>query len=278
MGSFAVAALRRRWYILAIGLLLTAGLSAAAWLLVPPSYEAQGSMLVLPSKKQAAAQGRNPFLDLNNLDAPASFVVSRLDGDQERLRVASEMPDSDYVIELDTLSRGPIIMVTATDKTPVGALQTLDLVLDAVPTALSDLQTEVAVPRSARLDVMRLVVDTQVTKLTRATIRAVVAATGLGLVITVLTAIAIESHSRRRSAGTSQAATQTRRSSDPKRHRPRSVAMTQKIAMSSPTRRRRQPHRPQDLSDRASSEPMDERSEETEIVVDQPVVLSRAPQ
>lgn len=191
--------LRRRWYLAVAGLLGTAGLGFAAWTLVPPTYEARGTVLFLPPD-YSLAEGQNPFLELANLDMPASVVAAYLDGDDARERISLIAPTADYTVELDPSVRGPIVLLTVEDTTPAGALRVLDTVLDSVPAALTDLQDQLDVPARATIASMRLAVDSEAEPVTRTTLRAVVAAAGFGVLVTVAGAVAFDTLLRRRAS------------------------------------------------------------------------------
>lgn len=197
MWSQTIEAFGRRWYLLLAGLLLTAGIGLYTLQAVPPTYQVSGTLLLLPSEMQTD-QGQNPFLELDGLEAPAEFVVSRLNGGESRSRVLEEAaPTADYAVQLDTSSRGPLILAVAYDATAEGAQQVLEEVLIAVPDALYSLQADLDVPKESAISVMRLVVDDSATQLTNATTRAVVAALGVGFVLTVAGTVLIDSLLRR---------------------------------------------------------------------------------
>ncbi|MFE0008878.1 hypothetical protein ACFVZX_20405, partial [Streptomyces erythrochromogenes] len=54
--------MRRRWYVLLPGLLLTAALTTAVHLLIPVEYQSQSTVTLLNSSKAPEAVVRNPTL------------------------------------------------------------------------------------------------------------------------------------------------------------------------------------------------------------------------
>jgi hypothetical protein len=191
------SALLRRWYVVLVGLALTAGLVYVAQGAVPPTYTATGSVLLLPPGA-SVADGSNPLLQLGGLEQPASLVVAYLAGDDARQAFAEQHPEATYDIVLDPLSRGPLILITMEDPDQDDVMSALNTVLATLPDALSRLQDQVAAPADSRVTSMPLSVDTQPTTDRGDTLRALIAAAGAGLVLTLVGAVAIDSLAVRR--------------------------------------------------------------------------------
>lgn len=192
--------LLQRWYLVTVGLLASIGLGLGAAHLAPPTYQANGTVLMLPSKVQVTGDGMaNPFLQLTTLDAPASLVMDRLNGSDVGDRIREDHPEATYLAAPDMSMRGPVVAVTVTDTTPEGAMDTLDDVLALVPEVLATLQKQVNVPRRAQVTSMPLAVDGEATPITTATKRAQVAAFGLGMLLTLSGTVGIDTLLRRRS-------------------------------------------------------------------------------
>lgn len=192
--------LLQRWYLVAVGLVASIGLGMGAAQLAPPTYEANGTVLMLPSKVQVTGDGMaNPFLQLTTLDAPASLVMDRLNGSDVQDRIRKEHPDATYLAQPDMSMRGPVVAVTVTDATAEGAMDTLRDVMALAPEVLATLQNQVNVPRRAQVTSMPLAVDGKATELRRATARAQVAAFGLGMLLTLGGTVGIDTLLRRRS-------------------------------------------------------------------------------
>ncbi|MFI2753389.1 hypothetical protein ACGIF2_08140 [Cellulomonas sp. P22] len=192
-----VAALLRRWYVVVLGLLVTAGLGFAAFTAAPPTYSAAGSVLLLPPSA-AVTPGSNQLLQLGGLEQPASLVVAYVAGDDVRELFAEEYPDATYDVVLDPLSRGPLIMMTVEAPTADRVMEALDGALATVPSALVSLQDQVAAPPASRFLSMPLAVDNEPTTVTKATLRALIAAVGVGLALTLVGAVGLDSLMLRR--------------------------------------------------------------------------------
>ncbi len=200
--SRILGVLTRRWYVLVVGLLLSAGLGLGAVRISPPAYTAHGTILLLPSKEQLNAGGRNPFLHLDGLTGPAGIVIVRLDSDQNRAAIEALSPTAEYLVEPDPEMRGPGILVSVTDRTENGSLTTLDFLLNTVTATLREIQAERKVPNSATVGSMRLVVDTQAERQMSGTIRMVIVAVGVGLLVTFVAMVAIDALALRRRRAT----------------------------------------------------------------------------
>lgn len=196
-------ALGRRWYVLVVGLLATGGLGYLAWSATPPTYVASGTQLLLPPQSQVERGTLNPLLELGNLDAPASLVITQLDGQSVREQVYASSAEAQYTVETDPSLRGPTVMVTLGDSTPEATLHGLEYVLDMVPEILDSMQAGLDVPTAATVTSTRLVQDIEPEPEYSATLRTVVIAVGAGLVVTIAAAVALDAllHRRARRRG-----------------------------------------------------------------------------
>ena len=151
----------------------------------PPKYEAKGSSLLLPPPS-SWSDGGNPYLALQNMGPAADVVVRYLASDKVRLDVAASLPDVEYVVEPDYGTNGPVIVVTATAPDGEEALAGMQTVLGRIPDALDDLQAGLDVPAQARIGSMPLAVGTTASPIWKSTIRAAMAGTALGLLLTLI--------------------------------------------------------------------------------------------
>ena len=194
-----IASLLRRWYLALGGLLVTAGLVAAALYLVPPSYSATASVVLLPSQQSLQA-GANPLLQLGGLDQPTSLAVAYLGGSDLHRRFGEMYPGATYTATVDTLGRGPLVDFTVDAPTADGALTALQGALAMLPQALNTLQDGVDAPAASRVRSAPLSVDTHATKVKGTTMRVAILAAGVGLALTLIGAVAFDSLIARRSA------------------------------------------------------------------------------
>ncbi|NTW42078.1 MAG: hypothetical protein HGA44_19740, partial [Cellulomonadaceae bacterium] len=187
-----VASLLRRWYVVALGVLLTGGLALLAAQAVPPTYTAAGSVLLLPPSA-SVEEGSNQLLQLGGLEQPAALVVAYLAGDDMREAFDAQNPGVTYEVVLDPLSRGPLIMMTVEAPSSATVMDALESALATVPEALDALQDQVAAPPSSRFASIPLSVDAKPTTLNKETLRALIAAVGVGMALTLVGAVGLDS-------------------------------------------------------------------------------------
>ncbi|WP_426516468.1 hypothetical protein ACPPVQ_17870 [Diaminobutyricibacter sp. McL0618] len=184
-------ALGRRWYVLVAGLLMTVGLAYGAYQITPPNYTASGLVLLLPSTS-AVGKGGNPFLVLSDLDQPAGILVAYFSGSTAAADVKANAPTAKFQVLISQSTRGPIIEVDVTDKTSAGAIGALDYITTQIPVELNKLQTQVDAAADARISSMPLTVDARAKADYSGTIRMVISAAVVGLLITGVIAFALD--------------------------------------------------------------------------------------
>ncbi|MCP2264898.1 hypothetical protein ACFQHV_10465 [Promicromonospora thailandica] len=195
-----IAAVGRQWIVAVVGVLATAALGWGATTMEPPVYTARALVLLVPSE-QAVGVGGNPFLALGGLDLPARVVVAYYESDVAKARFTGGSADTEYVVAIEESTRGPVIAVDVTDATPGRALETLNLITSSVPDELRRLQEEVDAPPDTIVSTLVLAKDEQAETDMSGTVRMLIAAVGVGLVVTVVGAVAIDGVQRSRARG-----------------------------------------------------------------------------
>jgi hypothetical protein len=191
------AALLRRWYVVLLGVLVTVGLVYGVHEKVRPTYDATASVLLLPPTK-SGDEATNPLFALGGLDQPSSLVVAYLTGEAATKPWAEQFPTSTRDIVVDPLSRGPIIMITVHDPSPTTVMNALHSAIDQVPAALTLLQDKVEAPAKDRVTSSPLTVDLAPATDSSKSTRAMIAALGLGAMLTLATAVSVDSLAARR--------------------------------------------------------------------------------
>lgn len=192
-----IAALRRRWYVVLGGLLLTGLLIAFSPRIAPPQYTAKGLVVLLPPRS-ATPTGENPFLDLGGLDLPARVLVAYYSSNSTVDAIKAVSPDADVTVSIEESTRSPVIAVNVLDTSPEGALKTLQYVVSTIPTNLARLQSDVQAPVNTRVTTLTLTLDQRAEPDLTTLIRLIIAAGVGGLALTILLAVAIDGSVRRR--------------------------------------------------------------------------------
>lgn len=195
----AVQVLLRRWYVTLPLLLVTAALGATAWLVVSPSYQAQGSLLLRPPAPAEPDQTVfNPYLLYNNLQIPARVAQDVLLQTSELEALADQGATGAFDVFLDPTGTTPLVAFTAVGATEDEAVATAEIAMARFDEILVERQLREGSPED-RLITTEVVTEAAVSEtLVGSKIRAAVAALGFGVILTVSLALMVESLARRR--------------------------------------------------------------------------------
>jgi hypothetical protein len=171
--------LLRRWYLVIVGMCAVAALAALTYVHVPPTYQANANVVLLPPKT-SVVEGGNPYLFLGGLSQALDVLTRSIDGDTTREGILGSRKDLDYAVEPDRTTAGPILVVQATGPTVKETLTVLGAVLNAVPVNLRQLQNGLQVSPSSQITSMTLTVDQKPTIVGKDRLRAVVGVAGIG--------------------------------------------------------------------------------------------------
>lgn len=191
-------ALGRRWYIVVVGLLTTAGLVYGAYVATPPEYNARALALLLPSE-EAVGEGGNPLLTLGGLEQPAGILVAYFSSSAARAEIEELSPTAEYIVGIDDSTRGPVIAVDVIDVSPESTMTVLNHLLERLPEELERLQNEVEAPPESAIGVMVLTADQEAHPDLSGTIRLMIVALVIGVVATGFLGYGFDSLMQRRS-------------------------------------------------------------------------------
>jgi hypothetical protein len=186
-----VGAVLRRWYVVLVGLLVTAGLAYVAFTHSPPTYTARGLVVLLPSEKEAPG-GANPFLDLAGLELPARVVVAYFESETAQDAAAKVAPHATVSVTMEESTRGPVIAIDTEASSTDEALTALNYVAGEIPKALTRLQDQVDVPSTSTIGSMPLTMDGKAKKDNSKVMRLTILAAGLGVGATAFLAFALD--------------------------------------------------------------------------------------
>src|SRR3954447_17693184 len=114
--------MRRRWYVLLPGLLLTAGLIVGVTVQVPVGYQSQSTVVLLNSQKATRAYDGNPFLSTQtSLTGMADSLARSLNSDDSLRDLKARGAEGTFAAKLADNAQGPLmwLTVTGTDKASV---------------------------------------------------------------------------------------------------------------------------------------------------------------
>src|SRR5260221_3520997 len=107
--------MRRRWYVLLPGLLLTVGLMVAVRLMVPVTYQSQSTVVLLNSKKATVAYDGTPFLSTQtSLTGMADSLARNLNSDGSIRDLKSRGATGTFEAKLADNAQGPLVWLTVT--------------------------------------------------------------------------------------------------------------------------------------------------------------------
>jgi hypothetical protein len=208
--SELLGGLRRRWWVVVIGVLGTAVLTAAAFMLVPPKQDVQAALMVLPTDKVSSESG-NPYLALQGLGPAADMLAAAMNSGAVHESLAPAKGVATFEVSRDTTSSGPMLLVKVTDTDPQRAVALLDAVIKTMPDVLTSLQSQVAVrPASNLLKVTEVTRDARPVPSIKGQLRATLATAAGGLALTLfgtnaLDGLLLRRATRRRESGVGSA-------------------------------------------------------------------------
>jgi len=192
--------LRRNWYIAISGLLVTIGLVVATYSLIPAKYEANSQLVLLPPLDQGSANYNgvvNPFMGLAGLQSMADIISTAMMDDQTA-KALKELGVSQYNVEYDGLSAGPILIVQATGSSPGQASAALSVLDRQVPLTLARLQDEASIAPRSFITSMIAARPSTPAKSYKTELRAIALAFVVGLVTTLLAVSVVDAWRIRR--------------------------------------------------------------------------------
>ncbi|MGO9080046.1 MAG: hypothetical protein ACLQDY_13540 [Streptosporangiaceae bacterium] len=204
MQFFGWQSLRRNWLVAVTGLFVTICLTAAAFVMVPASYVATDQIaLIPPIPKPTTANGGtiNPYLGLAGLDSMAAVVALAMT-DEATGQALAKAGVSQYTVEPNPLSAGPILILQVQASTPAAASNALDALTRQAPLTVARLQREASIASSAFVTVQVISRPSLPARSGKTQLRAVILVFILGIVLTLLAVAFVDAwRIRRRQRG-----------------------------------------------------------------------------
>lgn len=182
-----IAALLRRWRFVVAGVVITAIICVGLGFLVPASYVAKTSLVLLPPVSVVGAGG-NPFLFLGGLGQALDVLTENLGSDGIRERIEDEHPGAKFAVSADTSTTGPILIIVGTAASADEASAVTQEIAAQAPVSLASLQSKLSVPERSRITMAEVAVDDEPEADQKNRIQSIVAVGIIGLFATLLLA------------------------------------------------------------------------------------------
>lgn len=191
--------LRRRWYVMLPGLLLTVALTVGAHLTAPVSYRSQSMVALLNSQQAARDFDGNPFLSTQaSLTGMADSLARSLNSDGSAAELRARGVDGDYQAMLADNAQGPLLVLTVTGADPDRVLTSSQVLVAYAGNRLRQFQTDQSVAPDAMIRMTSILPPDDPPARARRSTKPVVAAGLLGLVLSVAAACFADARRRPR--------------------------------------------------------------------------------
>ncbi|MGW0417687.1 Wzz/FepE/Etk N-terminal domain-containing protein [Streptomyces sp. NPDC003015] len=191
--------MRRRWYVLLPGLLLTIGLTVAVAITVPVTYQSQSTVVLLNSEKATKAYDGNPFLSTQtSLTGMADSLARNLNSDVSLRELKSRGATGTFEAKLADNAQGPLMWLTVTGTDKKAVLKSDRLLTEYANERLVEFQKQQSVSANARIRMMTIVAPQNPAAQTKTRLEYMVMAGGLGLVLSLVATFYVEARRRPR--------------------------------------------------------------------------------
>ncbi|MFE5804362.1 chain length determinant protein [Streptomyces sp. NPDC056491] len=193
--------MRRRWYVLLPGLLITAALTAAVYLLVPVEYRSQSTVTLLNSKKATVAFDGNPFLSTQaSLTGMADGLARNLNSDDAKADLKSLGLTGVHEAKIADNALGPYMWLSVEGTDPGAVLKSDEILTTYAEKRLLEFQTQQSVTPDAMIRMATIVPPQKPEAQTKARLQFLVMAGALGFVLSLVATFFVEARKRRPSS------------------------------------------------------------------------------
>ncbi|MEU4731973.1 chain length determinant protein [Streptomyces sp. NPDC023588] len=190
--------MRRRWYVLLPGLLLTAALTTGVYLLVPVQYVSQSTVTLLNSKKATVAFDGNPFLSTQaSLTGMADGLARNLNSDDSVADLKSLGVTGTHEAKIADNAQGPFMWLSVTGTDPAVVRRSDEIFTAYAEKRLLEFQTQQSVAPEAMIRMATIVPPQKPEAQTKARLQYLVMAGVLGFVLSVVATFYVEARRRR---------------------------------------------------------------------------------
>jgi len=197
----SLQAMRRRWYL--VGLLLLLTFAGIAYLGHKPGpYQAVSQVVFLASKDASKTSGYNAYLSFGqSLSVTADLVRRDVMDPRTAMQLASQGFTGAYQVADDPATSGPVLDITVIASSKAETEQTLQAVTNEIGVKLNELQANVN--QYNKITGLTISFDPTPSLYTSKKVRPLVVVLGLGLVLSIAIPLAVDAAIlRRRANGT----------------------------------------------------------------------------
>ncbi|GLP69815.1 hypothetical protein TUSST3_64360 [Streptomyces sp. TUS-ST3] len=193
--------MRRRWYVLLPGLLLTIGLTVAVAITVPVTYQSQSTVVLLNSEKATKAYDGNPFLSTQtSLTGMADSLARNLNSDASLRELKSRGATGTFEAKLADNAQGPLMWLTVTGTDKKAVLKSDRILTEYADERLVQFQKQQSVTTDAMIRMSTIVAPQDPAAQTKTRLEYMIMAGGLGLVLSLVATFYVEARRRPRPA------------------------------------------------------------------------------
>lgn len=190
-------AIRRRWYVLLLGLLITPVLCFGALQVVGAKYEAKAMLVLLPPGASVPKAG-NPYLNLGSMQPVVGVLSDSMLSQQTAQAVRKVSPTASYTVTPDPATSGAVLIIDVKDVTSAGAAKVMKRLAAMAPQQLSELQAATDTPSHGRITTDLVAQDRQPVTSHKSQQRAGLLVAAIGIALTVLGAAFVDGVAGRR--------------------------------------------------------------------------------
>ncbi|MDJ0340943.1 chain length determinant protein [Streptomyces sp. H10-C2] len=189
--------MRRRWYVLLPGLLLTAALTAGVYLVVPVKYQSQSTVGLLNSQKATVAFDGNPFLSTQtSLTGMADSLARNLNSDASITELKARGLTGIYQAMIADNAQGPLMWLTVTGTDKAGVLASDQILTAYAAERLQQFQTQQSVAPKAMIRMTTIVPPQNPVPQTKTRLQYLIMAGLLGFVLSMAGTFFVEARLR----------------------------------------------------------------------------------
>ncbi|PWI13592.1 chain length determinant protein [Streptomyces sp. Act143] len=191
--------MRRRWYVLLPGLLVTAGLVFGVTRVVHVTYQSQSTVVLLNSQKATLAYDGNPFLSTQtSLTGMADSLARNLNSDDSVRDLKSRGAKGTFEAKLADNAQGPLLWLTVTGTDKASVLSSDKILTAYAEERLEQFQQDQSVASKAMIRMTTIVAPQSPVAQTKTRLEYMIMAGGAGLVLSLVAVFYVEARKRPR--------------------------------------------------------------------------------